>query len=743
MDKNANNKNLYASFAVLIAATVLGLVLYNSIMAREMADSARQTIEELMEQKKFTFLSRMEGGAKVAETIASLLVHGVNDFEDKEDVLHFLRDAESKSRFSRVWLADPSGQALTSMGTTIDVRDRECFTRALNGETCISDPLASAIVEGQTVVNFVTPVMVDNKIIAVFNGTYVISDLSSLFSASYQGKGYAYIVDANGEMITRASRQTNGIKANILLYLRDAEILKHDTYETIVSNMKAGHSGHAVYRKNDEKRLLHYIPLDLNGWYIFMTVSDEVISSQENHIMYLTVILTVCISLIFGGLMVYLIISQRKYSNMLFKKAYYHDLTDSPNLIKFREEGDRLLQQKPARSYAAMRISIECLDFLNEIFSYVTGDKIIKAAAESFKQVCNPQTDCFGHIYGDRFVALFACDDMAALRERRAEFERLFNEKVDGIVNYKVNFAVGLYMVEPGETDMYTVVEKVSFAHHTAKKNDRLEEKIQEYDSKLKEALTLERDVEAKMEKALANREFTMFLQPKYRLANDRLEGAEALARWWINGRYVMYPTDFIPIFEKNGFVVNLDIYMFEEACKFIRNLIDSGKEPITISTNFSRLHLLKGGFVERLREIASRYAVPHNLLEVEITESSMVGNEALLKTVLSELHETGFTLSMDDFGSGYSSLGLLKEIPIDVVKIDRSFFESSKEVERERIVIESVIDMAKKLKIHTVAEGVETQEHIDFLKELGCEIVQGYFYAKPMPFSEFAEKYF
>ncbi len=183
-------------------------------------------------------------------------------------------------------------------------------------------------------------------------------------------------------------------------------------------------------------------------------------------------------------------------------------------------------------------------------------------------------------------------------------------------------------------------------------------------------------------------------------------------------------------------------MYMFEEACKFIRKLIDDGKKLITISTNFSRLHLLKGGFVEKLCVIADKHKVPHKYLEVEITESSMIGNEGVLKSVLAELHKQGFTLSMDDFGSGYSSLGLLKEIPIDVVKIDRSFFETSQQVEREQIVIESVINMAKKLNIHTVAEGVETQEHIDFLKQLGCEIVQGYFYAKPMPFHEFDEKY-
>ncbi len=740
MRKVKGMKQIYILFVVMVLIASIGLHLYNNAMSKELADSSCQTIGELIAQQRLTFTSRIESEVTAIETIAELMSNLGDISVANKEVADFLEKAAHKGLYEYIIFADKTGQGISGNDVLVDISAEDYFKEALSGKTFVSDPHISP--KGESIVYISTPILVGDEIAAVLAGAYITSELQHMFYSSFNGLGYAYICDSNGDVITRASLQTNGVKTNVLEYLRQAKTLKHDDYETIAAKMKQSESGHAVYQIGESKRLLHYSPIGINGWYIFSTVPDEEVSRQGNYLLMLTTILTACIAVFFCALMAYVLVSQFKYSSLLYKKVYYNDLTGCPNLNKFREEGAKLLQSSSGKPYSAMRLSIDGLDFLNEIFGYSTGDTIIKAVAESLNEIKISQDECVAHIYGDRFIALLQCATFGELEERMAKFNEIFNKKIEGIVTYKVKFAIGLYIVEPNETDIYTVIEKVSFAQKTAKKNERLEDKVQKYDSKLKEALKLERDVEAKMERALADREFTMFLQPKYRLDTDKLEGAEALARWWINGKYIMYPADFIPIFEKNGFVVYLDMYIFEEACKFIRKLIDENKDLITISTNFSRLHLLKDGFVSRIAKIADKYGVPHKYLEVEITESSMVGNEAVLKSVLAELHEAGFTLSMDDFGSGYSSLGLMKEIPIDVVKIDRSFFEASQEVERERIVISSVIDMAKKLNIHTVAEGVETQEHIDFLKTLGCEIVQGYFYAKPMPFSEFFDKY-
>ncbi len=729
-------------FVVLLTASTIGLLLYNNAMSNQLSTSTCKTIGELMGQQRLTFVAQIESEAGEVGLLAELASE-IRLFEKSEkEIVDFLKQAKKNTNFQHLTFCYPDGQAISSEDVKMNLSDRWHFKEAMAGKAAVTEPILSRATS-TTVVIFSFPIINNGKVFGMLAGAYNTNTLSNLFFPAFDGNANAYICDLKGAVITRASNIHNGVKENILEYFKVAKTLQYDDYNIIAENMKKGLSGHAVYLFDGQKRLMHYSPIDYNGWYIFTTVPDEIIAAEGNYLMMLTVILTAFVLAVFIILMSYLIMSQRKYANLLYKKAYYNDLSGSPNLTKFREDASRLLTQNTQKNYAAMRISIEGLDFLNEIFSYTTGDKIIRAVAASFQEICNPQTDCFAHIYGDRFVGLFMCDNIEELRAKQAKFEQISSDKIAYLVSYKISFAIGLCLLEKGETDIYAVMEKVNFAHHIAKSNARLEDKVQEYDKTLKDALTLEREVEAKMEQALADGEFTMFLQPKYRLSDDKLEGAEALARWWVNGKYIMYPADFIPIFEKNGFVVKLDMFMFEQACKFVRNLIDKGRNPITISTNFSRLNLLKGGFVQKLCEIADRYNVAHKYLEIEITESSMLGNETLLKNVLAELHQEGFTLSMDDFGSGYSSLGLLKEIQIDVVKIDRSFFERSQEEKRDYIVIESVINMAQKLQIRTVAEGVETQEHIDFLRKIGCEIVQGYFFAKPMPFSEFEEKYF
>lgn len=186
--------------------------------------------------------------------------------------------------------------------------------------------------------------------------------------------------------------------------------------------------------------------------------------------------------------------------------------------------------------------------------------------------------------------------------------------------------------------------------------------------------------------------------------------------------------------------MVKLDLYMLEETCAIMKNWRDAGMPLMPVSINFSRLHLLESDFISKLVEITEKYDIPRKYIEIELTESVMFEHENLIADILQQAHVAGFLLSMDDFGSGYSSLGLLKNIPVDIIKLDRSFFINNNNQERAKKVIEVAISLARKLKIHTVAEGVEDAELIPFLREVGCDIVQGYYYAKPMEVKKFNE---
>lgn len=423
---------------------------------------------------------------------------------------------------------------------------------------------------------------------------------------------------------------------------------------------------------------------------------------------------------------------------LLIKQVYYDELTGSRNLTKFKLDATELIKENPQLGYMVIKLDIDRFKLLNEVYGYEVCDKILIEFSKAVELSLDPKCDIHARINADEFILLIGFTDDDSLVEKIKQKDKLVDEYLQQLIPDKIYIRKGRYSIEKGETNFNAIFEKVNFAHRFAKTNNIL---VCNYDDEIKKIALKKKDIESRMEAALLNEEFKVFLQPKYRLSDETIVGVEALVRWMPNKQDIVYPGSFIPVFEQNGFITRLDMYMFEQSCKLIRNWIDSGIAPVAISVNFSRLHLNDITFVSRLSELSNKYCIPHNLLEIEITETAIFDNIGILENVLAELHGEGFTLSMDDFGTGYSSLGLLKSIPVDVIKMDKSFFDDSQNNARARLVIGSVMDMAKKLNAHTVAEGVETKENVDLLKSLGCDIVQGYYYARPMPAEEFTNK--
>jgi len=253
-----------------------------------------------------------------------------------------------------------------------------------------------------------------------------------------------------------------------------------------------------------------------------------------------------------------------------------------------------------------------------------------------------------------------------------------------------------------------------------------------------------EKKIENKMAKALESGQFSVYLQPKFDIDSNRVAGAEALVRWQDPERGMIMPNDFISLFEKNGFILKLDLFVFEKVCKIIRSWIDAGAAPVPISVNLSRTYLDSLLFLDNLEKIRKQYNVPSEYIELELTESIVYENMGLLLTIINKIHSLGYTCSIDDFGSGYSSLNLLRNVPVDTLKLDRGFFlESEESPERGNAVITSVIDLARKLNMKTVSEGVESVVQVNFLKNAQCDLVQGYVFSKPVPIPEFEKEVF
>ena len=245
-------------------------------------------------------------------------------------------------------------------------------------------------------------------------------------------------------------------------------------------------------------------------------------------------------------------------------------------------------------------------------------------------------------------------------------------------------------------------------------------------------------EIEAEMEQALQQRQFVMYLQPKFSLETGEIVGAEVLTRWLHPKKGMIKPDDFIPLFERNGFIIKLDEYMWEEACKAIHSWQQQGRRQFPVSVNVSRYHIYNRNIEQVLNNLLKKYELTPGALSLEITETMFFDNQNELYFLLNHLQQMGFRLEVDDFGSGYSSLNMLRNVPVDVLKIDKGFLDDTLNSEKGKIVIRHTIAMAKALQLQIIAEGVETEEHVRFLKNSQCDIAQGYYFAKPMPLEEF-----
>ncbi|MEG0687066.1 MAG: bifunctional diguanylate cyclase/phosphodiesterase [Hungatella sp.] len=421
--------------------------------------------------------------------------------------------------------------------------------------------------------------------------------------------------------------------------------------------------------------------------------------------------------------------------------AFVDKLTGIPTFCKFEKDAQEILQKQPNTARFLVKLDIDNFKIINQLYGYEKGDKVLRCVALALKEAARNPDEIFARISSDEYIALFSIQDSSTITTLYYTFLQNFERLMDHDFMFKFTFPHGIYVIRPGDMqnlDIKDLFEKVNIAHKAAKSNKL--KKFLVYDESMTKEVLRTKEIENKMLDALEHDEFLIYLQPKYVLATERIGGAEALSRWQNENPDLFFPGSFIPIFEKNGFITKLDFYVLEKVCKLIKGWMTQGIEPIVVSVNFSRIHLSNPNFVQELCAIVDGIGIERKYIEIEITETAIYDNIETLEVLLIDLHNHGFTMSMDDFGSGYSSLGLLKNLPVDIIKIDRSFFANQKDAARSKIVLRSIITMSADLGIHIVAEGVEEQQHIDLLRELQCDMVQGYYYQKPMPDKDFTE---
>lgn len=379
---------------------------------------------------------------------------------------------------------------------------------------------------------------------------------------------------------------------------------------------------------------------------------------------------------------------------------------------------------------AFIQFDIEKFRFINTEYGEKTGNDILDCIKNGLDTICNEKQVHF-RLAADIFVIVTPYSSRDEIDALIGTINRLFSRY--GSIEYKLVF--GAYFTDENDSKVpiRLLEDRVALARVSAKGSAL--KNVGYYARNQENVLNLRRQIEERMYYALEHNEFVMYLQPKYSIGADKIVGSEALARWEHPEYGLISPADFIPVFEQNGFIIKLDEYIWEQACKTIRKWIDMGREPVTISVNISRVHLDSGDFIGKLNALIKKYDIPQKYIETEITETV---ENSRTESAVRELKDNGYVLLMDDFGAGYSSLNTLKSTPFDVIKIDRAFFSEFMLSERGKKIIAHTIAMSKDIGLGLVAEGVETKEQAKFLSECGCDTVQGFLYSKPVPLAEF-----
>lgn len=442
------------------------------------------------------------------------------------------------------------------------------------------------------------------------------------------------------------------------------------------------------------------------------------------------------IIVLFALILTMVLLARVKMTKKLEKIAYIDEVTGENTIEKFRQDCKLLFAKYGHEYYSIVYFDVDRFKYINDTYGYRVGNDLLKYITKSTKDV----------LYDFETLARFSSDNFVFIlkNQNKKEIIDTLERIIRNVQTYeifkdsglRIVLVFGIYSLPKEKIDFYSALDKANMARKSIKGSHRCSYAF--YDENMHLKLIKEAKIVECMQSALENNEFKPYLQPKFDLTTGRIVGAEALARWCSPVKGVIPPSEFIPIFEKTGFITQVDFSIFEQVCKLLKYMLDNNFNVVPISVNLSRIHISQPNFVKKLSSIADKYNIPKNLLEIELTETVILENSEDLTKALNRLKAEGFIISMDDFGTGYSSLNLLKSLPFDVLKIDKSFFNAEKLTQREEILIKDIVIMAHHLRMKVVCEGVETIKQAEVLKNIYCDIAQGYLYAKPMPIADY-----
>lgn len=423
---------------------------------------------------------------------------------------------------------------------------------------------------------------------------------------------------------------------------------------------------------------------------------------------------------------------------LLMQRATFMDsLSGIMNTSGLHAAAGKYMGQRILHHYNGVFFNLKNFKYVNKMVSSRHGDEVLRLYAQALQTFMEEDEVC-ARLGGDNFFVL--------IRKERMEELIQFGKDVPIAIEFgnapkvfHLTARMGVYVIQP-QDQMGEVMNNASIAIGVAKSS--VVDDVAVFSPEMAERAMRQKMISSLFPQALKNREFVVYYQPKVTLENETLCASEALVRWIRNGNLIP-PMEFVPVLENEGSVCDLDFYVFEQVCRDLRGWIDAGIEPVCVSVNFSKIHLHDEKLAETIFDIMHKYNIESKYIEIELTEMSGYENYDALSGFVHKIQEAGILTSIDDFGTGYSSLNMLKDLNADIIKLDKSFLDHllNEDSVQDEIVIKNIVNMINELNMEAIAEGVETKEQAEFLRNVKCKMAQGYLYDKPLPHDEFEQR--
>ena len=722
------------ALVAVVAALAAGYMFFlQNTLNREMQTYLR----EVAQQGVKILQTQLEGDLSSLRSVAT----AISSYEsfDKEKMLPLLREETKNNGFKRMTFISPEGVGMLSDGSYLDLSEQPSFRRAMKGEENVSDRFQDATDRKEILVQAV-PVRDNGEIRGVLTGTRSIDAYADALSVpTFGGEGYSVIAKSDGEKVVYSFHKnavpdlSNIFDAGWKWWESPAQL------EKMKLDMAAGRSGMTPFLSRNHKRMyVNYVPLGVNGWYLLSVVPVQPLKAKAAHFLLLTTVLIVSVLAAFLALVGYLFALQKRNREQVYRLAYTDEITGYPNFAKKREEIASLLQENVKQRYAFVALDVDKFKTVNDVYGYEKGNMLLTHISNVLNESLE-QGEEFSRLNADVFQALLKFKDEGELKNRLQLInEKIVNFKAPDDMTYQIVLSCGVYVIEDPALPVESMLDRALYARQTVK--GKLLDTVAFYSEDIRRKASRDKRLENSMDGALARREFEVLLQPVYNLLSGQIQGAEVSVQWNHPQEGVLAASEFIGLFERNGFITRLDMYVLEEACKLAARY--QGRMPGSLEVNISRLHIYNLYFPTALGLMAKKAGIPPAALAVSLAGGTDQQETEQALVMMNRLHEEGFKLIISCSDRGLSSLSLLKGVPAEILRLATHLLEDGHSVRRSEKMLAGMVSMAKHLNMKTLAEGIDSNEQLAVAERLGCDYATGFLYAHPMPPDVFEKRF-